>query len=93
MKVKVKNLKDLKKTFNGVNDNPPYFYYTHEKIVGDLKKKINDLYDKEGNISIAYYIPYGLLDGEAIDRDCEFRLDKYNEDKNEATYYYNGIVG
>ena len=93
MKVKVKNLKDLKKTFNGVNDNPPYFYYTHEKIVSDLKKKIIDLYDKEGNISIYHLIPYGLINGEEIDRDCEFRLDKYDDDKNEVTYYYNGVIG
>ena len=93
MKVKIKNLKELKEKFNGVNDNPPYHYYTHKDIIKTLKEDIKELYDKEGNISMTHYIKYGELNGEPIDRDCQFILEKYNEEKNKLTYYYIGIIG
>lgn len=93
MKVKIKNLKELKEKFNGVNDNPPYHYYTHEEIINNLKDKIQKLYDKQGKISISYTVCYGTHKGEPIDRDCQFLLEKYNEEKNKLTYSYIGIIG
>ena len=93
MKVKIKNLKELKEKFNGVNDNPPYHYYTHEEITNNLKDKIQKLYDKQGKISTSYTVCYGTHKGEPIDRDCQFLLEKYNEEKNKLTYSYIGIIG
>jgi transposase len=44
----------LKEKFNGVNDNPPYHYYTHEEIIKTLKEDIKEQYDKEGKITEKY---------------------------------------